>query len=246
MSWIEVHEELCGHHKTVNMCHILGISRVQAMGHLICLWHYTLRYAWRDGDLSAWGEHGVEEACRWEGAPGAMVAALQSCGKKEGDGRAPGYLDGLVVHDWILHCGRLIKDRLGAEARRTFSRQPRQELETTYAPFKDAWNAFATKMKLGPVQSVSARRAALIQSSGMTPEQFTEVLAAAERQPFLMGAGDGGWKIDMDWVLSGDHSARILEKKYLREPKASMPAGPTGSDVRTRTKELLDRRKAQA
>lgn len=111
MAWIESHDDVWEHHKTVRLCAILKIGRAAAVGHLHGLWHFVLKNAWRDADLSLWLEAGpseIERAVWWDGEKGALVTALQHSG----------YMDGSVVHGWLERAGRLVGDRLRNESRR--------------------------------------------------------------------------------------------------------------------------------
>lgn len=101
-NWIESHDDIWEHHKTLRMCSMLGIKPVQAVGHLTSLWHFVLRNAWSDANLEPWGDVGIEMACRWDGKPGEMVKAL----------RAVNFLDDSQVHGWLERAGTLVYDRL--------------------------------------------------------------------------------------------------------------------------------------
>jgi len=106
MAWIESHDDVWEHYKTLKLTRLLGIRRAEAVGCLHSLWHFVLRNAWRDANLEAWGDEGIEFAARWEGNAGEMVAAL----------REVGYLDGSVVHGWSERAGRLVEDRKRKES----------------------------------------------------------------------------------------------------------------------------------
>lgn len=108
MAWIESHDTIWEHHKTIRLCRLLGIGRAQAVGHLHGLWHFVLRNAWRDADLTAWGDPEIERAAWWDGEKGVLVGAL----------REAGFLDGFVVHDWLERAGRLVYDRARKEVHR--------------------------------------------------------------------------------------------------------------------------------
>lgn len=108
MAWIESHETVWEHHKTVKLCKILNISKPQAVGHLHGLWHFTLRNAWKNADLEAWGDDEIARASHWEGEKSVYVNALRECG----------FLDGFVVHGWAKRAGRLVYDRLRKESER--------------------------------------------------------------------------------------------------------------------------------
>lgn len=108
MPWIESHDDVWEHHKTIKLCQALDIGLVQAVGHLTSIWHFVLRNAWRDANLEAWGDDGIERAARWEGTKGRFVKAM----------RIAGYLDHHVVHGWLERAGKLVNDRLYNENRK--------------------------------------------------------------------------------------------------------------------------------
>lgn len=117
MAWIESHDDIWDHHKTVKLTRLLKIGDAQAVGHLMALWHFVLRNAWRDANLAEWGDDGIEFAARWKGPSGELVAAL----------RAVGYLDDCVAHGWMERAGKLVQDRLYNETRRRIATDETQK-----------------------------------------------------------------------------------------------------------------------
>ena len=114
MAWIEVHQALRGHRKTLALRRQLGMeSDAQAIGHLVCLWLGTLDNA-PDGDLSemddatiAYGADFPEERAK------EFVKALQKAR----------FLDGKCIHNWEEYAGRLIAIR---ESNRERARKARE------------------------------------------------------------------------------------------------------------------------
>lgn len=102
MAWIESHQELAAHPKTIKLAAMLDIPKVQAVGHLHLLWWWALDYA-DDGDLSDFDAYDIAAAAEWEGDPDTFVKALIDCGP----GRRAGFIDqtdrGLRIHDWGQH-----------------------------------------------------------------------------------------------------------------------------------------------
>ena len=80
MAWIESHDTIWEHHKTVKLCEKLKIGRAQAVGHLHALWHFVLRNAWRKANLEAWGDAEIERAMFWEGEKNTLINALGKSG----------------------------------------------------------------------------------------------------------------------------------------------------------------------
>lgn len=90
MAWIEVHDNIWEHHKTLRLCEILSKPDFEVVGHLVSLWHFALRNAAESGDLKPWGDAAIERAARWDGAPGSFVKAL----------RDVTFIDESRVHGW--------------------------------------------------------------------------------------------------------------------------------------------------
>lgn len=124
MAWIESHDDIWEHHKTVKLCALLNISDVEAVGHLMSLWHFVLRNAWHDANLEPWGDLGVEHAAKWRGEPMLFIKAIRSAG----------YLDGYVVHGWIERAGKLVTDRIYNEERRKNANLRRKTVATLPYP----------------------------------------------------------------------------------------------------------------
>ena len=124
MAWIESHDDIWEHHKTIRISQLLGIAPVQTVGHLTSLWHFVLRNAWRDADLSPWGDDGIEAAARWGGKRGKMLKALRDCG----------FIDGNICHGWIERAGKLVYDRLYNEERRKTALERRKAEATVPYP----------------------------------------------------------------------------------------------------------------
>lgn len=102
MAWIESHDNLSDHPKVFELAAMLGVEKHAAVGLLHLLWHFTLRYAWRDADLTRYSAHSICAACDWKKDPNTFLEALQKCG----------WLDGMKVHDWSDYAGKIVKDRL--------------------------------------------------------------------------------------------------------------------------------------
>jgi hypothetical protein len=101
MAWIESHSTLARHPKTLRLARRLGVSVPTAIGHLHLLWWWALEYA-QDGDVSAFDDEEVADACCWEGEPAAFRRALTAAGFLD---------DGGAVHDWDAYTVRLMERR---------------------------------------------------------------------------------------------------------------------------------------
>lgn len=134
--WIESHQSLRKHPKTLRAARALGVSEVHLIGHLHCLWWWALDYA-PDGDLSSYDNADIAAAAEWDGDADTFVAALRDAAQIGG---RPGFLelkdDHLCVHDWAEYGGKLVAKREQDAARKRNTRQkdsPQQQQGQTAA-----------------------------------------------------------------------------------------------------------------
>ena len=105
MGWIHSFQEVKDHPKTWRLARVLSIPRREAIGILHLLWWWTMDYA-DDGDISRFSPGDIADACLWESDdPATFVAALVSSGWIDDSEQ------GLHVHDWDQHSGKLVSKR---------------------------------------------------------------------------------------------------------------------------------------
>jgi hypothetical protein len=104
MAWIESHQAVGQHPKTLALAHLLGVSLPTAVGHLHYLWWWALDYA-PDGELKRHGPTVVAHACLWRGKPQRLWEALTESGFLEAG------QSGARIHDWGDYAGKLIDRR---------------------------------------------------------------------------------------------------------------------------------------
>lgn len=230
MAWISVDDDLFGHHKTSRLRRLLKLeTRREAASYVVALWIFTLRHAWKYADLSNYHEIEIEEACEWTGDPGVLIKALQTAG----------FLDGLVVHDWIVRQKKLVGDRLYREAQRLASRALGVQTDIL-----EAWNVFAAKHSL---PACTEQQAGNIPCS-MAIADFHGLLTKMAKQPFLLGKGKLGWRTTLQWVLNPDNLDKINSGQY--EGPGSPPVKEddglaAAAELDRNTREFLKRRRAQ-
>jgi len=127
LAWIEVHQTLPNHRKTIEAAAILDISPVQMIGHLICLWLWALDNA-PDGVMytarNALRNKMVANVSQWDGDPDAFVDALVESGfLNELD-------DALELHDWYDYAGKLMETRKANRERQRRYRESKKQQET--------------------------------------------------------------------------------------------------------------------
>lgn len=106
MAWIESHQELARHPKTLRLARRLGVSIPAAIGHLQLLWWWAMDFA-PDGSLAGFEAEEIALAVMWEGAPEDLLSGLVAARFVD---EAPGG-DGYAIHDWDDYAGRLIERR---------------------------------------------------------------------------------------------------------------------------------------
>lgn len=208
-TWIRVEVDILKHYKTRNLKRLLGIPTMrEAASYPIALWAFAVQHAWRDGDLSLHGADGIEEACEWRGKPGALVEAMQKCGKDGGHGFL--HKDALVAHEFTDRISRLVKDRIYRENKKqvetpapTTAKKSSTQVGGTIL---SQWNAFAKKHDL-PLSTG-------FKSESIDINMFSEALKKSAAQPFLLGQGPKGWKMDLRWLLRDDNMAKVVAGGY--------------------------------
>jgi hypothetical protein len=110
MAWIESHQELGSHPKTVKLARVLNIPKAQAVGHLHYLWWWATDYA-QDGDLERFDALDIAIGSEWEGDPRVWLDALERVGFIDGDYDENGDVYERKIHDWHVYAGKLIERR---------------------------------------------------------------------------------------------------------------------------------------
>ena len=117
--WIESHDELPTHPKTIKAARRLDVPVPHAIGLLHCLWYWCLTHR-PDGRLTDMDAEDIAIAAGWDGDGEAFVKALTAAGWLD-DG------DILAVHDWWDGAGKSIKRRKYATARQRRARESQSD-----------------------------------------------------------------------------------------------------------------------
>ncbi len=105
MAWIESHQSLSRHRKTIRAAGRLAVDRHKLIGHLQELWWWAIDNTNQHGDLGDLSDTEIAMAAEWDGDPGEFVAALTDAGFIDADA------DGRCLHDWHDYAGKLMEDR---------------------------------------------------------------------------------------------------------------------------------------
>lgn len=116
MAWIESHQSLSKHRKTIRAAGRLSVDRATLIGHLHILWWWGLDNVGVDGCLGDMDPFEIATAAEWTGDAQLFVDALVDAGFLDWEG------DGYYLHDWYDYAGKLIERR---EQERERSRQRR-------------------------------------------------------------------------------------------------------------------------
>lgn len=112
MAWLELHQTMPRHRKTLALAGILKISRREAVGLMCDLWTWAVDNADRDGVLSGLDAFAIASALDFPKSKSkALLSALVQCGYVEEYGVL------YRIHDWYSYCGKL-NDRRAADRKR--------------------------------------------------------------------------------------------------------------------------------
>lgn len=104
VAWIESHQSLLRHRKTLRAASLLKIGRHQLIGHLHALWWWALDNVAEDGDLSGISDSEIDAAAEYDA--GGFAEALAHAGFLDGDAD-----EARSLHDWSEYAGRLLRQR---------------------------------------------------------------------------------------------------------------------------------------
>lgn len=99
MAWIESHQQLARHPKTLRLARRLAVSVPAAIGHLQLLWWWAYDYA-PEGDLSRFADDEIADAADGEGSASAFVSELIGNGFLSADRQIQAVVDGTLVVSW--------------------------------------------------------------------------------------------------------------------------------------------------
>lgn len=133
MAYIQLHQSLSHHRKTLRVAAVLKCDRHKVLGHLDELWWWGLDNANPQGLIGQVTPEDLADAAGWPVKDAArFVRALLDCG---GEGK-PGFLErsasGYVLHDWPDYAGKLNDQReLRKAANRQAQARRRQRLRSS-------------------------------------------------------------------------------------------------------------------
>ena len=120
MAWIKSDQSLANHPKLILLARALGISKVEALGHLHLLWYLVLEYA-DDGELKYLDL--IPDACEWSGDQQVFLDALIKYGFIDTTYDPEDNFTEYHVHDWLDYSGALYEKRLYNRLKKQESRE---------------------------------------------------------------------------------------------------------------------------
>lgn len=195
MAWIEVHQSLFTHRKTLELADLLGIPQVYAAAHLISLWTWALDNA-PDGALHV-RRTIIARASMWSGDADALCNALIESGFLEQSENGV-----FTIHDWSDYAGRLVEKRR-QNAERMREARSKQPPEPRATHVQRTWSARAGATVPNPTVPNRTKPGGVsrMRATPLTPDfcPTEETRAKAKRESV------GDW-IDLD-----KHTARFVE-----------------------------------
>ena len=115
MAWIELHQSVWDHRKTLTLAAELDLEDIYAAAHIIHLWTWALDNA-PEGDLTGLMPRVIAIGAGWRNNPDQFVEAVIKAGWIDRVG------DSLFIHDWEEYAGKLM-DRRASERERSRQRR---------------------------------------------------------------------------------------------------------------------------
>lgn len=115
MAYIEVHQSLFTHRKTLKLCRLLSMDRFAVTGRLIALWQWGLDNT-PEGDLGEDFPDYVGEVMGWPGDPTPLIEGLAAAGFIEQRAEDGHYL----IHDWMDYVRCPVASPVRTAARREY------------------------------------------------------------------------------------------------------------------------------
>ena len=145
MAWIELHQSLFTHRKTMQAAETLDLPEVYVVAHLAALWTWALDNA-PDGVLPR-SPRIVAKAAQWTGEPNMLLNALFDVGFL-----VPGDDGETLIHDWDNYAGKLVAHRK-ANADKQKAWRDRQKGNVTEAATEDVTPVTVTLPSLLPLRT---------------------------------------------------------------------------------------------
>jgi hypothetical protein len=201
MAWLKLHAELPRHPKTTRLARTLGVSRAEAVGHLIMLWTWAFEFA-DDGDLSGFYAEDIAEAAGIDNGQGpSFFKALKDCGWVDADHH---------LHDWMDYAGPYLREQNRSRERAANGRARRGSTAAEPRQYR--------KSAEGKSKSKSKRE---IQEK----EQRATVESSDSTEVVLSGTVDDGF--DDFWKAYPNKQGKVVSQKHWKGMKTAQREAAT-------------------
>lgn len=220
MAWIKVEHNLATKVEVFQLCRLLEIKNVEAVGHLVNFWIWADQNS-EDGQMI--GDISMIDAITMEGFGKALVKVNWLTEEA----------DQIIIPNFLLHNGSSAKRR-ATTAQRVANFRKKKTLHPPCNPSSvsiellekiredknrnnninvvDLWNE-TNQGKLPKVQAVSQKRKTLIAKiqKTFTDEDIRKVFEKVQMIPFMTGDNERKWVASFDYVMREDSFIKILE-----------------------------------
>jgi len=221
--WIESHQGLARHPKTLRLARSLGISVPAAIGHLHLLWWWCLDYA-QNGSLNGFDPSDLAIAVMWDGDAQKFVEALVASHFLDQDD------DSYSVHDWEVYTGRLIEHRKANYERLKQFRAKRNANDMHIIQKQNANDEGLPTIPNQPNHTNKTREKKGALSTGRKPSGVEEVQREIARlgyhvdaESFFAFYESKGWKVGSQPVVKWQACLTTWEKRGLGAPVQTHP-----------------------
>lgn len=213
MAWIEAHQELANHPKTLKLSLLLKIPKAQVIGMLLLLWWWSVDYA-PDGNLSKFDIDIISGVLDYKSKdPRKAIDALITAGFLNED---------MTIHDWSDYTGRLILSRQDNKEREKLRKQRQRDRHRT----NDNVTPLSHGTDAGQIPPSHPCHSPTVHNS---TQQYTTVPTS----PLPPGTGDGGTDADVtdveglkavsDWYTKS--TGKLLSSALITDTQRFLSAG---------------------
>lgn len=179
MAWIESHQSLSRHKKTLKAAARLSLDRHTLIGHLMELWWWGIDNVPSNGFMGDVTDEEIAFAADWNGDASQFVEALIVAGFIDDSA------EGRVLHDWFDYAGKLLDKREKDALRKREKQEEKKRLSigiTTEICSKSSGNP--------------AERS--VEAAGTVPYRTVPNQETRDHDPFADAKGSDGYTVEFE------------------------------------------------
>jgi hypothetical protein len=210
MAWIEVHQSLLTHRKTLRACKLLGCDMPLLVGHLVTLWLWAMDNADADGGLGDMTPGEIGAVADWDGDGERFVDALVRS-------RFLDLVEGsFKVHNWYMYTGK-IQVRREANRQRVAEHRERRNAHVTVTSPLGNGATYLTQPTNLPTQPTSPTSVGAMSLRQLEMKAGVRVEGEAYHRLVVDFTNLPVWDLYRDWLLWVGES----EERRPRDPYAA-------------------------